>query len=85
MTSQVTQTKSPTSQPLTLEQRFQLINFLADRYLDSMDVDDLARFFHDAQREYLEEYNDDELIGALEDVTGQDEYEETLEELINEA
>jgi hypothetical protein len=46
-----------------------------------MDVDDLARFFHEAQREYLGEYDDEELVGALEDVTHEDEYEEIMEDL----
>jgi hypothetical protein len=46
-----------------------------------MDVDDLARFFHEVQREYLDEYNDEELVGALEDITHEDEYDEILEDL----
>jgi hypothetical protein len=69
---------------LTPDQRFRLIGLIADRYLDNMDVDDLARFFHETQREYLQEYDDEELVGALEDITIEDEYNEILEELANE-
>lgn len=85
MISLKTPTKSQTSAALNLNQRFRLTEFIAERYLDNMDVDDLARFFIDAQREYLQEYTDDELVGAFEDVTHEDEYNELLEELINEA
>ena len=77
-------TKSPTLAALNPDQRFRLIGLIADRYLDNMDVDDLARFFVEAQREYLQEYDDDELVGALEDITIEDEYNEILEELANE-
>ena len=81
MTSLATVTKSPTLAALNPEQRYRLIEFIADRYLDNMDVDDLARFFRDVQREYLGEYDDEELVGALEDVTHEDEYEEIMEDL----
>jgi hypothetical protein len=81
MTSQVTVTKSQTLAALSPDQRFRLIGLIAERYLDNMDVDDLARFFVEAQREYLQEYEDDELVGALEDITIEDEYNEILEEL----
>jgi len=81
MISLKTPTKSPTLAALNPDQRFRLIEFIADRYLDNMDVDDLARFFREVQREYLDEYNDDELVGALEDVTHEDEYEEIMEDL----
>jgi hypothetical protein len=84
MISLPTPTKSPTLASLTPEQRFRLIGLIADRYLDNMDVDDLARFFHEAQREYLQEYDDEELVGALEDITIEDEYNEILKELANE-
>ena len=80
-----TLTKSLTSVSLNPDQRYRLIEFIVDRYLDNMDVDDLARFFLEVQREYLEEYleeyNDEEIIGALEDVTHEDEYEEIMEDL----
>ena len=66
---------------MTDEQRFRLIEFIALRYLDNMDVDDLARFFRDMQCEYLQEYNDEELVNALEDITHEDEYDEIMEDL----
>jgi hypothetical protein len=47
-----------------------------------MDVRDLERFFHDAQREYMQEYTDAELLGAIEDITDEDEYNEVLNEII---
>lgn len=81
MISLPTPTKSPTLPNLNADQRWRLIEFIADRYLDNMDVDDLARFFVEAQREYLLEYNDEELIGAMEDITNEDEYNEILEDL----
>jgi myo-inositol catabolism protein IolC len=81
MISLKTPTKSPTLAVLNPDQRFRLIEFIAERYLDNMDVDDLARFFIDAQREYLQEYDDEELVGALEDITHEDEYNEVMEDL----
>lgn len=74
--------KSLTLAALNPDQRYRLIEFIADRYLDNMDVDDLARFFREAQREYLDEYTDEELVGALEDITHEDEYEEIMEDLV---
>ena len=68
---------------ITDDQRYRLIEFITDRYLDNMDVDDLARFFCDEQREYLQEYTDDQLFGALEDITHKDEYEEIIGDLTN--
>jgi hypothetical protein len=68
---------------ITDDQRYRLIEFITDRYLDNMDVDDLARFFCDEQREYLQEYTDDQLFGALEDITHEDEYEEIIGDLTN--
>jgi hypothetical protein len=81
MISLPTPTKSPISQTLTDEQREYLIDLVASRYLDSMDVRDLERFFHDAQRDYMQEYTDAELLGAIEDVTDEDEYNEVLNEI----
>ena len=80
MTSLATVTKSPTLE-LSTEQRDRLVDLIAERYLENMDVDDLARFFRDVQREYLGEYDDEELVGALEDATHEDEYEEIMEDL----
>ena len=81
MTSLATVTKSPTLAALNPEQRHRLIEFISNRYLDNMDVDDLARFFVEAQREYLQEYDDEELVGTLEDITHEDEYNEVMEDL----
>jgi hypothetical protein len=67
---------------LTVEQRYQLIQLVSERYLDSMDVDSLALFFLEAQREYLQEYTDEELLGAVEDITDEDEYNEVINELV---
>jgi hypothetical protein len=74
-------TQSPTSQPLTVEQRDYLIDLVAMRYLDSMNGRDLERFFFDVQSEYLREYTDEELLGAVEDITDEDEYNEVLNEI----
>ena len=82
MISLPTPTKYPISQTLTDEQREYLIDLVASRYLDCMDVRDLERFFHDAQREYMQEYTDAELLGAIEDITDEDEYNEVLSEII---
>ena len=81
MISLKTPTKSPTFPALNPDQRYRLIEFIADRYLDNMDVDFLARFFVEAQREYLQDYDDEELIGAMEDITDEDEFNEILEDL----
>jgi hypothetical protein len=75
-------TQSLTSQSLTVEQRCQLIQLVSERYLDCMDVDALALFFLEAQREYLQEYTDEELLGAVEDITDEDEYNEVINELV---
>jgi len=74
-------TQSLTSQSLTVEQRDYLIDLVAMRYLDSMDGRDLERFFFDIQAEYLKEYTDEELLGAVEDVTNEDEYNEVINEV----
>ena len=74
-----TLTKSPTSVPLTSEQRASLIALVAQRYLDSMDVRGLERFFLDVQEEYLHDYTDAELLGELEDYTETDEFNALLE------
>ena len=79
-TSQVIATKSLTF-PLRDEQRDYLIDLVAQRYLDGMDMSDLERFFFDIQVEYLREYTDDELLGAVDDVTDQAEYGEIVNEI----
>ena len=75
MISLPTPTKSPISLSLTDEQREYISDLIATRYLDQMDSRDLERFFFDVQMEYLKEYTDDELLGALEDVTDEDEFD----------
>jgi len=81
MMYQAAMTKSPTSQSLTADQRQRLIDLVAERYLDSMDLRDLERFFYDIQTEYLKDYTDEELLGAVEDVTIESEYDEIVNEL----
>jgi hypothetical protein len=66
---------------LTVEQRDYLIDLVAIRYLDGMNVKDLERFFYDIQRNYMQEYTDEELLDAVEDVTDEDEYNEVLNEI----
>jgi hypothetical protein len=63
---------------LTDEQREYISDLIATRYLDQMDGRDLERFFFDEQMRYLNEYNDDELLGALEDVTDEDEFDAAI-------
>jgi len=75
-------TELPTSQSLTVEQRDRLIDLVATRYLDGMDVRDLERFFYDIQRDYMQEYTDEELLSAVDDVTDEDEYNEVINELV---
>ena len=74
-----TLTKSPTSVALTPEQRASLIALVSQRYLDSMDLRDLERFFLDVQEEYLQDYTDAELLGEVEDYTDPDEFNALLE------
>ncbi len=80
MISLPTPTKSPICQSLTDEKRAALIDLLAQRYLDSMSGRDLERFFLDLQTEYLQEYTDAELIGEIEDMTTNEEFEELFNE-----
>jgi|LakMenEpi03Aug12_release.lakeMendotaPanAssembly.Ray.scaffolds.fasta_scaffold3574785_1 hypothetical protein len=82
MISMPNPTKSLTSQSLTVEQRDRLIDLVATRYLDGMDLRDLERFFFDIQSEYLKEYTDEELLGAVEDITDEDEYNEIINEVV---
>jgi len=82
MISLKTPTKSQTSQSLTDEQRDRLIDLVATRYLDGMDLRDLERFFFDIQRDYLQEYTDEELLETVEDVTDEDEYNEVINEIV---
>ena len=76
MISLPTPTKSLTW--LSEKQREVLSEFIALRYLDSMDMRDLERFFIDTQMEYLKDYTDVELIGEIEDLTDTAEFNEVL-------
>jgi hypothetical protein len=46
-----------------------------------MDGRDLERFFLDIQGEYLAEYTDAELLGAVDDVLDEEEYNAILSEV----
>jgi hypothetical protein len=81
MISMPNPTQSLTFQSLTAEQRERAIDLVAERWLESMGGRDLERFFLDLQTEYLKEYTDEELLGAVEDVTSEDEYEEIFNEI----
>ena len=81
MISLPTPTKSPTSQPLTDEQRAGLVELLVERYLDNMDLRDLEIFFADVTASSLEGYTDAELLGEVEDNFYDDEYEKIINEL----
>ena len=74
-------TQSPTLE-LSTEQRERLVDFIADRYLDSMNLRDLENFFYEIQADLLADYSDGELLGALEDVTDDDEYQRLLNETV---
>lgn len=78
MISLPTPKKPPTSLSLTGEQREYISDLIATRYLNGMDSRDLERFFFDAQIEYLEEYTDNHLLDALEDVTDEDEFDAAI-------
>jgi hypothetical protein len=80
MTFPKTLTKSPTLE-LSIEQRERLIELVADRYLDQMDLRDLETFFLETQAQYLEDYSDQELLSEVEDLTSDFEYEEIINEL----
>ena len=80
MTSPTTVTK-PLTSALSTEQRDRLIELVADRYLDQMDLRDLETFFLETQAQYLEEYTDQELLAEVEDLTSDFEYEEIVNEL----
>ena len=47
---------------LTKESREDIIERLVDQWTDSMDLNDLIRFFADAQREYLDNETDADLL-----------------------
>lgn len=75
MTSLQTATKSQISQPLTDSQRSSLQEFLASYWTDNASVKDLERFYYETQIEYLSSYSDEELIGEIEDITSDEDFE----------
>ena len=77
-TSLQTPTASPTL-PLSVTQRETLAEFIALKYLDSMDLRDLERFFLDVQMEFLKDYTDEELIGEIEDLMDTEEFNAMME------
>lgn len=81
----MTQTKSQTFQSLTDSQRESLVEFVAKYWLDSMSLKDLERFFYEVQTEYLREYSDEELIGEIEDITDDEEFQLIISGAVDEA
>jgi hypothetical protein len=77
--STLTPTAPQTSLSLTDRQREVLSEFIALRYLDSIDVKNLERFFFETQMEYLKDYTDDELIGEIENMVETEEFNAMLE------
>jgi len=77
-TSTVTQTK-PLTSPLSEAQRETLAESIALRYLESMDLRDLERFFIDVQMQYLGDYTDEEMLAEIEDLTETEEFNAILE------
>jgi len=77
-TSTVTQTK-PLTSPLSEAQRETLAESIALRYLESMDLSDLERFFIDVQMQYLGDYTDEEMLAEIEDLTETEEFNAILE------
>jgi len=64
--------------PLTEEQRERLESFVAEKYLDSISNPDLERFFLEVQTQYLQDYNDAELLEEVENFVTEDELEEMI-------
>ena len=81
MISLPTPTKPVTTQSLTPEKREALVELLAHRWLDQMDLRDLETFFLNTQAEYLNDYTDAELIAEVEDNTSEEEFEELINEV----
>ena len=63
---------------LTEEQRERLESFVAEKYLDSMSNPDLERFFLEVQTQYLQDYNDAELLEEVENLVTEEELEEMI-------
>lgn len=80
MISLPTPTKSQTL-ALSTEQRDRLIELVAYRYLDQMDLRNLEYFFLEQQSYLLTDYTDQELLAEVEDLIPESEYEEIVNEL----
>lgn len=61
---------------LSYEQRCDIIERIAERYLDSMDGRGLEQFFFDVSTERLAGCDDDELVSELEQLIDEDEFQE---------
>lgn len=70
---------------LSTERREQLKELLAERYLQNMGIRDLEAFFLEVTIDSLSSYADFELVEAAEDVSSEDEFQELLAEIANEA
>lgn len=68
---------------LNPNQREDLINLLAYRYLDGMSSRDLERFFIDMQLDAFSSYSDEELLGEVEDNFYDEEYQEIMTNIAN--
>lgn len=77
-------TQTPTVQ-LSSDQRDGVAELLAQRYLDGMDIRDLERFFLEITIDAYSSYSDEELLGELEDMTDEQEFNELIEAIVNEA
>ena len=64
--------------PLTEEQRERLESFVAEKYLDSLSNIDLERFFLEVQTQYLQDYDDAELLEEVENFVTEGELEEMI-------
>jgi hypothetical protein len=81
MISLPTPAKPVTTQSLTPGKREALVELLAQRWLDQMDLRDLETFFLNTQADYLNDYTDAELIAEVEDNTSDEEFEELINEI----
>jgi hypothetical protein len=70
---------------ISSETRAELINLLANRYLDAQDTRSLEQFFYDATTESLSSCDDSELVEALENMVSEEEYTKILTEIANES
>lgn len=64
---------------LSYEQRCDLIDKIAERYLESMDGRGLEQFFLDVNAERLSDYPDEELLTELSQLVDEDEFQEIMD------